>query len=107
MTFSTVKVCIFEIMKENGFIVYFDIVDKGNNKKEIVVTLKYGKNRERVIYGLKRISKGGRREYVAVDKIPSVQGGLGVAVLSTSKGIISDKRARQENVGGEVMCHIW
>ncbi len=105
--FSRVKNEIAQIIKDNGFIASCNVADTGNNKKDLVIELKYGPNKERVIYGLRRISKCGRRYYVGASDIPWVQGGLGIALLSTSKGIVTDKDARKMHVGGEVLCYIW
>jgi small subunit ribosomal protein S8 len=89
-----------------GFIKGFDVIEDG--KQGIIrIDLKYGKNSEKVISGIKRISKPGLKVYVKSDEIPRVLGGLGIAVLSTSKGIMTDKQARKENVGGEVICYVW
>jgi small subunit ribosomal protein S8 len=100
---SKIKIEIARILKEEGFIKDFK-VEKDNN---LVIVLKYGQNKEKVINGLKRISKPGLRVYAKVDEIPKVLNGLGVAIISTSKGIMTDKNARQEKVGGEVLAYIW
>lgn len=103
---SNMKKAIAEILLQEGFIKGYDIID--DNKQGIIrIQLKYGKNKERVITGLKRISKPGLRVYAKKDEIPRVLGGLGIAILSTSKGIMTDKAARKEGVGGEVICYIW
>lgn len=106
MPHSKLKMKILSIIKDEGYITKFEEVDLGNNKKEIVVTLKY-KGNERVITDIKRISKPGLRVYVPVEHVPTVQSGFGVAILSTSKGLLTDKEARKENVGGEVIAYIW
>ena len=106
MPSSKIKVSIASILKEKGFIEGFDIKEDGV-KKNIVIHLKYGSKNERVIKGLKRISRGGCRFYVDKTQIPLVQGGIGIAILSTSKGVISDFEARDKNVGGELICKVW
>nr|WP_297198608.1 30S ribosomal protein S8 [Thermanaeromonas sp.] len=103
---SRVKRAIAEIMKNEGFIKDYEYIDDG--KQGILrIYLKYGPNKERVITGLKRISRPGLRIYARKDQLPRVLGGLGIAVISTSKGIMTDKQARREGVGGEVICYIW
>lgn len=103
---SKMKIAIAEILKQEGFIREFEY-KKDNKQGMIRVYLKYGPNREKVITGLKRISKPGLRVYAGKDELPKVLGGLGIAILSTSQGIISDKTARRSGVGGEVLCYIW
>lgn len=103
---SNVKKAIAEILKEEGFIK--DVEYISDNKQGIIrLYLKYGPNRERVITGLKRISRPGRRVYAKKDEVPKVLGGLGIAIISTSKGVMTDKQARKEGLGGEVICYIW
>ena len=103
---SNIKKAITQTLKEEGFIKNYEIID--DNKQGIIkIYLKYGPNKERVITGLKRISKPGLRVYAKKDEIPRVLGGLGIAVISTSEGIMTDKKARQAGVGGEVLCYIW
>ncbi|WIV13164.1 30S ribosomal protein S8 [Proteiniborus sp. MB09-C3] len=103
---SNMKKSLANILLEEGFIKGFDVIEDA--KQGILrVQLKYGKDNEKIISGLKRISKPGLRVYVKSDEIPRVLGGLGIAVLSTSKGIVTDKVARKEGVGGEVICYIW
>ncbi|WP_026895031.1 30S ribosomal protein S8 [Clostridiisalibacter paucivorans] len=103
---SNIKKSLANILLEEGFIKGFDVIDDG--KQGIIrVQLKYGKNDEKVIGGLKRISKPGLRVYAKNNEIPRVLGGLGIAILSTSKGIMTDKSARSNNVGGEVLCYVW
>lgn len=103
---SKLKEKLARILKEEGFIEDYKIVKK-DVQGTIVLTLKYGKNKERVITGLKRISKPGLRVYVKSDEVPKVLNGLGIAVISTSRGIMTDKQARSENLGGEVLAYIW
>ncbi len=103
---SRVKREIANILLEEGYIKGFDVIDDG--KQGIIrVELKYQQNKERVITGIKRISKPGLRVYVNKDETPKVLGGLGIAIISTSKGIITDKKARVQGVGGEVICYVW
>jgi len=103
---SNVKKTLAEILKEEGFIKDFEYI--ADNKQGLLrLYLKYGPNRERVITGLKRISRPGLRVYAKKDEVPKVLGGLGVAIISTSQGIMTDKRARQNGLGGEVLCYIW
>ena len=103
---SKMKLEIAKILKEEGFIEDFKS-EKGDKENMLVLTLKYGPNKERVITGLKRISKPGLRVYAKVDEIPRVLNGLGIAIVSTPKGVMTDKKARQTCVGGEVLAYIW
>ena len=103
---SKTKLAIAEILKEEGYIVDFKTVDSEQGKM-IEVTLKYGPNGEKVIQGLKRISKPGLRIYSNAEQLPQVLNGLGIAIVSTSKGILTDKNARKLNVGGEVLAYVW
>ena len=103
---SNLKVSLAKILKDEGFIADYKIVDD-NVQGTIVLTLKYGQNKERVITGLKRISKPGLRVYAKANEVPKVLNGLGIAIISTSKGVMTDKEARKENLGGEVLCYIW
>ncbi|AMP20334.1 30S ribosomal protein S8 [endosymbiont 'TC1' of Trimyema compressum] len=104
---SNLKESMSRILKEEGFIKGFEVVDGDNPaKKAIRVYLKYD-DKTRVISGLKRISKPSLRVYVGTEDVPRVLGGFGIAVLSTSKGIMTDKSARKEGVGGEVLCYVW
>ena len=103
---SNIKKSISEILKREGFIRDYEVAD--DNKQGVIkVFLKYGPNGERVISGLKRISKPGLRNYVSAEDLPKVLNGLGIAIVSTSAGVITDKEARQKNVGGEVIAYIW
>ena len=113
--YSKVNEAIAKILKEEGFIKDYEIKEEEfkrtknpeNKKKIIRIYLKYGPNRERVINEIKRVSKPGRRIYVGKDEIPLVKAGLGVAILSTNKGIIPGYKARKLGVGGEVLCYVW
>ena len=104
---SKMKVSIAEILLNEGYIKAFDIVDDGNFKT-IRITLKYGADKnEKIITGLKRISKPGLRVYASKEDLPKVLGGLGIAIISTNKGVLTDKEARKQNVGGEVLAYVW
>ena len=103
---SKLKVELARILKEEGFIKDYKVVSEGV-EKNILLTLKYGKKKEKVITGLKRISKPGLRVYVRNDEVPKVLNGLGIAIISTSKGIMTDKEARKLNIGGEVLAYVW
>lgn len=103
---SKMKMAITEIIKQEGYIKDFEYIEDG--KQGIIrIYLKYGPNKEKVITGIKRISKPGLRVYVKKDEVPKVLGGLGTAVISTSKGVMADKEARKLGLGGEVICYIW
>ena len=103
---SKIKIEIARILKEQGFISDYKI-KKNDVQSIIVLNLKYGDKKERVITGLKRISKPGLRVYANALEIPRVLNGLGIAIISTSKGLMTDKEARKENIGGEVLAYIW
>ena len=104
---SKMKVAIADILEKEGYITKYEIVEDGNFKT-IRITLKYGADKnEKIITGIKRISKPGLRAYVGKDDIPKVLGGLGIAILSTNPGIITDKEARKLQVGGEVLAFVW
>lgn len=103
---SNIKKELAQILLNEGFVKGFDVIDDA--KQGIIrVDLKFGKQNEKVISGIKRISKPGLRVYVKHDEIPRVLGGLGIVILSTSKGIMTDKVARKEKIGGEVICYVW
>ena len=102
MPVSKMKVEIAKILDAEGFITNYTV-----KENTLTLTLKYGQNKERVITGLKRISKPGLRVYAGADEIPHVLNGLGIAIISTPKGIMTDKLARKNNVGGEVIAYIW
>jgi len=106
MPASRLKSDILSVLKKEGFIVDYAAAKDGVQGK-IVVTLKYTATKERVIKGLKRISKPGLRVYVSVEDLPKVLNGLGIALISTSKGIMTDKEARLAQVGGEVLAYVW
>ena len=106
MPSSKMKETIAAILKDEGFIADYS-VEKNDVQNILTLTLKYGKNKERVITGLKRISKPGLRVYANADEVPYVLNGLGIAIISTSKGVMTDKEARRNNIGGEVIAYIW
>ena len=99
------KIEIAKILKEEGFITDYNV--EGDVKKTINVTLKYGPNNEKVINGIRRVSKPGLRAYAKVDEVPRVLNGLGIAIISTSHGLMTDKEARAKHVGGEVIAYVW
>jgi len=102
---SKEKAEIARILKDEGFIA--DYIIDGDKRPNIVITLKYGPHKEKVISGLKRISKPGLRIYCKADEMPRVLNGLGIAILSTSKGIMGDKQAKAQHLGGEVLAYVW
>ena len=103
---SKMKIEIARILKEEGFIKDYKVTGE-SVQKTIEITLKYGEKKEKVITGLKRISKPGLKVYVKNTEVPKVLNGMGIAIISTSKGIMTDKDARKQNVGGEVLAYIW
>ena len=103
---SKMKLEIARILKDEGFIVDFK-VKKNNVQNIIVLTLKYGEKKERVITGLKRISKPGLRVYAKAEEVPTVLNGLGIAIVSTSKGVMTGRDAKKESLGGEVLAYVW
>lgn len=103
---SNMKKAIAQILVDEGYVKSFSVIDDG--KQGIIrIQLKYGANKTSVIQGLRRVSKPGLRIYSNVENMPQVMRGLGIAILSTSKGIMTDKQARRENIGGEVLCFVW
>jgi small subunit ribosomal protein S8 len=108
MPSSKLKEALAVILEREGYIAGFSAAhDPARPGRVLEITLKYTTERDRVIGGLKRVSKPGLRIYVRADRLPRVLGGLGVAVLSTSQGLMTDREARQRKVGGEVLCHVW
>ncbi|CVK21146.1 MULTISPECIES: 30S ribosomal protein S8 [Sporomusa] len=103
---SKIKQAVVQILKDEGFVKDYDMIQDGKQGM-LRVSLKYGPNREKVITGIKRISKPGLRVYAKKEQLPRVLGGLGIAIISTSKGIMSDKTARKEGLGGEVIAYVW
>lgn len=106
MPTSRMKESIARILVEEGYMRDFR-VEKGESFDTLVIQLKFGRNRERVISGLRRISSPGRRVYARNDRLPRVLGGMGTAILSTSKGLVTSRRAQEEGIGGEVVCFVW
>lgn len=108
MPSSRAKVAVAEVLREQGYVQSYRVEDAGPGRKTLIIDLKYkGKRNDPVIEGLERVSKPSCRVYVGVDEIPRVLGGLGVAVLSTSRGVMTGRAARQQNLGGEVICYVW
>jgi len=106
MPTSTVKVNIASVLKEEGYITDYE-VDEGGVQGTLKISLKYGPENESVITGIKRVSKPGLRKYAKADAIPKVLNGLGISIISTSKGVVTDKTARALNFGGEIICEVW
>jgi small subunit ribosomal protein S8 len=109
MPHSKIKSGIAEILKAQGYIADFDVAEPTDDQvgKTLNITLKYGQNRERSIAGLRRISKPGLRVYAKSDALPKVLGGLGIAIISTSQGLLTDRDANSKSVGGEVLAYVW
>ena len=103
---SKMKKSIAGILTEEGYINGYEVIED-NKQGTIRIQMKYGANKERVISGIKKISKPGLKVYAKADEVPRVLGGLGIAIISTSNGIISDKEARKLGIGGEVICYVW
>ena len=106
MPASNMKKSIAKLLQEEGYIKSYECIDDGL-QGNIKITLKYLDKKQPVIVGLKRISKPGLRVYASCEDLPKVLGGLGIAIISTSKGVMTDKAARKENLGGEVLCYVW
>jgi len=106
MPLSKMKVGVVKVLKEEGYITDYQIINQGV-QGTLKVTLKYGPNNEQVITGIRKVSKPGLRQYKKSSDIPKVMSGLGVGILSTSSGVISDRQARRLNVGGELLCEVW
>ncbi len=109
MPHSKIKVGIAEILKQQGYISSYEVVEPGEGEvgKTLTITLKYGDSRERSIAGLRRISKPGLRVYAKSTALPKVLGGLGIAIISTSQGLLTDREASLKSVGGEVLAYVW
>ena len=107
MPSSKQKVALAKILKQEGYIESFDVSESGGPSDVLTITMKYSPERARTISGLRRVSKPGLRVYSKAERVPRVLGGLGVAVLSTSHGLMTDREARQRRVGGEVLCYVW
>jgi small subunit ribosomal protein S8 len=108
MPASKVKAAIGEILRREGFIADVRVAEPGTTKhQELVVALKYGKDRRAAFRGMRRVSRPGRRVYASYDSIPRVLSGLGISIISTSRGVMTDKEARKQKVGGEILCEVW
>ena len=107
MPYSKLKQGVAEILRQEGYITSFEVQEAEGPGKLLVITLKYGRNRERSIAGIRRISKPGLRVYAKSSGLPRVLGGLGIAVISTSQGLLTDRQANQKGVGGEVLAYVW
>ena len=104
---SKIKVEIAKLLKSEGFVSDYSVIKIDENKPSLAINLKYTADRKPVIQGLQRVSKPSCRKYVNGDEVPRVLGGIGIAILSTSKGVITDAEARKQNIGGEILCYIW
>jgi len=108
MPASKLKAAIGEILRQEGFIADVRVEEPGAKKhQEIIVALKYGKDRRAAFKGMRRVSRPGRRVYAPYDRIPRVLSGLGISIISTSRGLMTDKDARKQKVGGEILCEVW
>ena len=108
MPTSKVKEALAKVLEREGYIVGFDVEDQTDRPgKKLKITMKYTPERERTISGLRRISKPGLRVYTKSSEVPRVLGGMGIAILSTNQGLMTDREARQRRVGGEILCHVW
>ncbi len=106
MPASKLKIAVLKILKEEGFISDFELI-KGKPERQIKIRLKYGDNNKSIISGIERVSKPGLRIYAQHNEIPRVYGGVGIAIMSTPKGVITGQQARRHKVGGEVICYVW
>lgn len=106
MPSSKLKEAVAQILSEEGYIDGYKVRDAGSGK-ELTIRLRYGKDRKRVISGIRRVSKPGARTYSSAVDLPRVRGGIGVSIVSTSEGLMTDREARRRNVGGEVLCEVW
>jgi small subunit ribosomal protein S8 len=107
MPYSKLKQGVAEILKQEGYIASFEVTDNEGVGQTLTITLKYGRSRERSLAGLRRISKPGLRVYAKHTGLPKVLGGLGIAIISTSQGLLTDRQANQKGVGGEVLAYVW
>jgi small subunit ribosomal protein S8 len=109
MPHSKIKQGVAEILQQEGYIASFSVAEpeEGEVSKKLTITLKYGRNRERSLAGVRRVSKPGLRVYAKATGLPKVLGGLGVAIISTSQGLLTDKQANKKGVGGEVLAYVW
>ena len=107
MPSSKLKEALAEVLRREGYIGGYQVLDHDGPGRILTIDMKYSADRERVISGLRRVSSAGLRVYTKADGVPRVQGGMGVAVLSTSKGLMTDQEARRRRIGGEVLCYVW
>ena len=107
MPSSKLKEALAEVLRREGYIHGYEVADVEGPGRLLTIDMKYSPERERVISGLRRVSKAGLRVYTKADRVPRVQGGLGMAVLSTSKGLMTDHEARRRRIGGEILCYVW
>ena len=107
MPSSKLKEALAEVLRREGYIHGYEVADVDGPGRVLTIDMKYSPDRERVIRGLRRVSKAGLRVYTKADRVPRVQGGLGMAVLSTSKGLMTDQEARRRRIGGEILCYVW
>ncbi len=107
MPSSKLKEALAEVLRREGYIHGYQVADIDGPGRMLTIDMKYSPDRERVIRGLRRVSKAGLRVYTKADRVPRVQGGLGMAVLSTSKGLMTDQEARRRRIGGEILCYVW
>ena len=107
MPSSKLKESLAEVLRREGYIHGYQVADVDGPGRTLTIDMKYSPDRERVIRGLRRVSKAGLRVYIKADRVPRVQGGLGVAILSTSKGLMTDQEARRRRIGGEILCYVW
>ncbi len=107
MPSSKLKEALAEVLRREGYIHGYEVADIDGPGRLLTIDMKYSPDRERVIRGLRRVSKAGLRVYTKADRVPRVRGGLGMAVLSTSKGLMTDQEARRRRIGGEILCYVW
>ena len=107
MPSSKLKEALAEVLRREGYIHGYEVAEASGPGQMLTIDMKYSPDRERVIRGLRRVSKAGLRVYTKADGVPRVQGGLGMAVLSTSKGLMTDQEARRRRIGGEILCFVW
>ena len=104
---SKLKIKVADLLKKEGYINSYEVLEKGSDKKTLKISLKYGPRGEKLITGIKKISKPGLRVYTSSNEAPRVLGGLGISIISTNEGLKTDREARKEGVGGEVLCQVW